>query len=210
MCSSDLAPLGVALGLLLAAALWRWWPIEPATPQVHLRVADAASLPRTAPAPMVAPPSSPQPAEAAPVIAAAQPVPPTIWRQRAPGDDQTPDLADYVNEGERPTTAEAIDRLRSQGVTGGLAAFQPPGTRPPLIGLAVPEDYPLPPGYVRHHQVTDDGQRIEAVLMYSPDQPPLDAQGRPVEVPANRVVPDDAAPPGLARRHIRVPPPRTP
>ena len=52
----------------------------------------------------------------------------------------------------------------------GGRAIPPPGTRPPLVGLAVPEDFALPEGYVRHHQATDDGQRIEAILMFSPDR----------------------------------------
>ena len=65
--------------------------------------------------------------------------------------------------------AEVIDRLHQAGVYGGLGAFSPPGTRPPLVGLAVPEDFVLPEGYVRHYQATDDGQRIEPILMFSPD-----------------------------------------
>ena len=45
----------------------------------------------------------------------------------------------------------------------GMAGLQLLGlvlsyTRTPLVGLAVPPDFPLPEGYVRHHQVTDDGQ----------------------------------------------------
>ena len=136
---------------------------------------------------------------------------PRIPRQRDPGGDQTPDLADYVNPGERPTMAQVIERLRANGVTGGLAAFSPPGTRPPLIGLAVPENYPLPPGYVRHYQATDDGQRIEPILMYSPHVAVVaDAAGRPVIVPEDRVVPPEAAPAGLPIRRIVVPPPAEP
>jgi hypothetical protein len=76
-----------------------------------------------------------------------------------------------VNSGESPTIGEVIDRLHQAGVYGGLGAFSPPGTRPPLVGLAVPEDFVLPEGYVRHHQATDDGQSIEAILMFSPDSP---------------------------------------
>jgi hypothetical protein len=37
-----------------------------------------------------------------------------------------------------------------------------------MVGLAVPEDFVLPEGYVRHHQATDDGQRIEAIRMFAP------------------------------------------
>lgn len=131
-------------------------------------------------------------------------------RVRDPDGDQTPDLADYLNPGERPTMAEVIERLHANGVLSGLGAFQPPGTRPPLIGLAVPEDFELPPGYVRHHQVTDDGQEIEAILMFSPDAQWVDASGRPLELPADRVVPAELAPPGLTIRRIVLPAPRDP
>ncbi|MGQ3095616.1 MAG: hypothetical protein ACT6RP_19345, partial [Roseateles sp.] len=130
-----------------------------------------------------------------------------IPRLRDPGGDQTPDLADYINEGERPTMAEVIQRLHAAGVRTGLGAFNPPGTRPPLIGLAVPEGFELPPGYVRHHQATDDGQRIEPILMFSPDTRTLVIHGRNVTVPADRVVPPELAPPGLPIRRIVVPPP---
>jgi hypothetical protein len=75
------------------------------------------------------------------------------------------------------------------------------------VGLAVPEDFALPPGYVRHHQSTDDGQPIEAMLMFAPDYQPLDANGRPVVVPADRVVPPELAPPGLPIRRITIPAP---
>jgi hypothetical protein len=83
-------------------------------------------------------------------------------------NDPTRDLSSYVPRGAQPSMAEVITRLNEAGVSTGLGAFSPPGTRPPLIGLAVPEDYALPPGYVRHHQATDDGQRIEAILMFAP------------------------------------------
>jgi hypothetical protein len=130
-----------------------------------------------------------------------------IARKREPGDDPTPDISDYINEGERPTMGEVINRLQQAGIEGGLAAFSPPGTRPPLVGLAVPEDYVLPEGYVRHHQATDDGQRIEAILMFAPDRQFLDGAGQPIAIPKDRVVPPELAPPGLPMRRIVVPPP---
>ena len=130
-----------------------------------------------------------------------------IPRLRDPNGDQTPDLADYVNEGERPTMAEVIQRLHSAGVRTGLGAFNPPGTRPPIIGLAVPADFELPPGYVRHHQATDDGQRIEPILMFSPDTQTLVINGRTVALPADRVVTPELAPPGMPIRRIVVPAP---
>jgi len=122
--------------------------------------------------------------------------------------DTSLDLADVVPPGEAPTMNEVIDRLHQAGIRSGLGAFSPPGTSPPLIGLAVPEDFVLPPGYVRHYQATDDGQRIEPILMFSPDFEFFDSVGRPIRIPENRVVPPELAPPGLALRPIEIPPPR--
>lgn len=127
----------------------------------------------------------------------------------APG--ATRDLAEVLQlaPGQRaPAMGEVIARLRAEGIHDGLAAFNPPGTSPPLVGLAVPEDFPLPEGYVRHHQTTDDGQDIEAILMYSPDYDFYDADGRPIPIPPDRVVPPSMAPPGLPLRQVRIPPPR--
>lgn len=142
-------------------------------------------------------------AEPSPAPAVAAPAPPRV---RGADEDQTPDISVFVNPGERPTMAEVIRRLHQAGEYGGLGAFQPPGTRPPLVGLAVPEDFPLPEGYVRHYQATDDGQRIEPILMFSPDRPRLDAQGRPLLGREERVVPPALAPPGLPLRMIVIPP----
>ncbi|SIQ61703.1 hypothetical protein SAMN05421546_1579 [Solilutibacter tolerans] len=123
-----------------------------------------------------------------------------------PGDT-TPDLKDFIPPGQNPGAAEVIARLRAAGINTGIAAFNPPGTSPPLIGIAVPEDFPLPEGFVRHGQATDDGQRIEPILMFSPDYDFYDAKGNPIPVPENRVVPPEYAPPGLKIRMIRIPPP---
>ena len=132
-------------------------------------------------------------------------------KPRAPdGVDPTRDLTSYVARGEKPTVAEVIDRLHQAGVYSGIGAFNPPGTRPAMIGLAVPEDFVLPKGYVRHHQATDDGQRIEAILMFAPDYQPLDANNQPIEVPKNRVVPPELAPAGLPIRRITLPTPIEP
>ncbi|MES2956997.1 MAG: hypothetical protein V4792_02360 [Pseudomonadota bacterium] len=129
---------------------------------------------------------------------------------RDPNGDLTPDIADFVNAGEKPTMREVIERLHQAGVYGGLGAFSPPGTRPPLVGLGVPEDFVLPVGYVRHYQATDDGQRIEPILMFSPDHQFLDAAGQPIAIPKDRVVPPELAPPGLPIRRIVIPVPIEP
>lgn len=213
---SGLAPSRALLLLALAAAvgaplLW-WWgagpdpSTPPATPATTVSTPPAVPGP-TAPAPVaVAASPAVQPVAAGRAVPAA-PAPFSSARPvRDPNGDQTPDLSDLVNPGERPTMAEVIARLHAAGVHGGLGAFQPPGTRPPLIGLAVPDDFVLPEGYMRHHQATDDGQRIEAILMFSPDHRWFDAAGRPVALPADRVVPPELAPPGLPIRRIVLPP----
>lgn len=84
----------------------------------------------------------------------------------------------------------------------GMMLFPAPGTDPIKKGVIVPEDFELPPGYVRHYQVTDDGERLPAILMFSPDHPPLDANGQPMKVPENRIVPPELAPPGLPIRML--------
>lgn len=100
---------------------------------------------------------------------------------------------------------EVIARLHMAGVFSGLGAFSPPGTRPPMLGLAVPDDFILPPGYMSHHQATDDGQRIEAILMFAPDHESFDSALHPTQIPKNRVVPPELAPVGLIPRQIVIP-----
>jgi hypothetical protein len=124
------------------------------------------------------------------------------------GEDPTPDLSDYVLPGEAPEMAQVIEALHARGIRTGLGAFQPPGTSPPLEGLEVPEGFPLPDGYVRHHQATDDGQRIAPILMFGPDIDSIVVRGVRVPVSPNRVVPPDLAPPGMPLRRVRIPPPR--
>ena len=122
-----------------------------------------------------------------------------------PGDDRN-DIAAYFHPGDpEPTGAELITALNEAGVHTGIAAFNPPGTSPPLEGLAVPEDFELPEGYVRHHQATDDGEVIEPILMFAPDFELTDANGQPVDLPDNRVVTAELAPPGLPLRQVRIP-----
>lgn len=205
--SPSLGFLVVAVGMVLGALVW-WWASPTAAdeaapavaaPPVTVPVAAGAAA---VPVAVAANASTPAVRPATPPV-----VTPRIPRTRDPDGDQTPDLSDYINEGERPTMNEVIDRLRQAGVRSGLAAFSPPGTRPPLVGLAVPEDFALPDGYVRHHQATDDGQRIEPVLMFAPDRQFVDAAGQPIAIPKDRVVPPELAPPGMPVRRIKIPAP---
>lgn len=206
--------LAVGAGLPL---LWMWF--APADKPVAVadagqrRAGTASGGPEAAPAEHVGELAQrPAPALPPPAAAAANTLTQVpamqIPRMRDPNGDLTPDIADFINPGEAPTMAEVISRLRAAGVRSGLAAFNAPGTRPPLIGIAVSEDFELPPGYVRHHQVTDDGQRIEPILMFSPDHPLVAAAaGQGAVPPQDRVVPPALVPSGLPIRQIVLPPP---
>lgn len=94
------------------------------------------------------------------------------------------------------------------GDRAGIAAFPAPGTKPVKRGLVVPDDFELPPGYVRHYQSTDDGHQLPAVLMFHPDFELVDVNGDVVPLPADRLVPRDLAPEGLAIQLLDVPEPR--
>lgn len=87
----------------------------------------------------------------------------------------------------------------------GIAVFNPPGTKKIKRGLVVPDDFELPPGYVRHHQVLDDGRELPAVLMFNPDSPPVDENGNPIPVPEDRLVTPENAPPGLPLEYLKLP-----
>ncbi|HEX8698737.1 MAG TPA: hypothetical protein VF815_07865, partial [Myxococcaceae bacterium] len=87
----------------------------------------------------------------------------------------------------------------------GMMLFPAPGTDPLKKGILVPEDFELPPGYVRHYQATDDGERVPAILMFSPDKPPLDANGQPMKVPEDGIVPPEMAPPGMPIQMLKDP-----
>lgn len=104
--------------------------------------------------------------------------------------------------------AGADDAAPSDGPPSGIGLFPPPGTDPVKIGIVVPEDFPLPEGYLRHYQVTDDGQPMPAILMFHPDYELLDEQGRPIPLPEDRVVPPELAPEGLPIELLVPPEPR--
>jgi len=87
--------------------------------------------------------------------------------------------------------------LLKPGEHAGLDVFPPPGTKPVKRGIIVPDAFELPPGYVRHYQTTDDGRRLPPILMFHPDYAGVDASGKPVAIPDDRVVPPEMAPPGL-------------
>lgn len=177
----------LALAALVAGA-WLFWPRPAAVtaPAAEASV-PAQATPRPATVRRDAPDATDEPVE--------------------PASDDPNDLANYFAPGDpEPTGAELIGALHDVGIRTGLGAFDPPGTSPPLEGLAVPDDFELPEGYARHHQYTDEGVAIEPILMFAPDFVLYDAQGRPLPMPADRVVPPGMAPPGLPIRRVRIPP----
>jgi hypothetical protein len=93
-------------------------------------------------------------------------------------------------------------------VPSGIGLFPPPGTDPVRVGIVVPEDFELPEGFVRHYQVTDDGQELEPILLVHPDYELLDAQGNPLPRPEGGVVPPELAPEGMPIETVVVPEPR--
>jgi hypothetical protein len=86
----------------------------------------------------------------------------------------------------------------------GIALFPARGTKPIKRGIVVPDDFDLPPGYVRHFQTTDNGRMLPSILMFHPDYQPLDSDGKPIPLPADRVVPREMAPPGLPIEMLEV------
>ena len=138
------------------------------------------------------------------VASRSQPSTPRPALAASDGSDQ-PDVADhaddqpdvYVNQIEPPP-----------GEKTGIHLFPPPGTKPIKSGIIVPDGFQLPPGYVRHFQATDDGEPVQAILMFHPDHRPLDGDGRPIALPADRVVPPEMAPPGMPIQMLEAPPVR--
>jgi hypothetical protein len=156
-----------------------------------------------------------QPAVNAPALArGAQPadkplraaVPVSEHATRLPPAAQRPAPASAQPE-EPPGNAAAEEApMFGAAVPGeGIAVFPPPGTKPIKRGILVPEDFELPPGYVRHYQATDDGERVPAILMFHPDYHPVDEHGVPITLPEDRVVPPDMAPPGMPIEMLQVP-----
>lgn len=183
--------------VVVAAALVWWWRMpEP------VRGADAVVAHADADRDVAAGPMDGRPSSARATLQAA-----SLQEPQAMPSEDPDDLAAYFQPGDpEPTGAQVIEALQQAGVRTGLGAFNPPGTSPPLLGLAVPEGFELPEGYVRHHQVTDEGVPIEPILMFAPDFTLYDRRGRPIAMPPDRVVPPALAPPGMPLRHIRIPP----
>lgn len=120
--------------------------------------------------------------------------------ENVPGKEYPPDV----------DAAQYIQRLRDMGETEGIAAFPPPGTDPPKVGVVVPDDYAVPEGYERYYQYTDDGKPLEPILLFSPEYEFFDDEGNQIPVPEDRVVPPDQVPSGLPVQMLDPESPRDP
>jgi hypothetical protein len=127
--------------------------------------------------------------------------------ERAPAAAADPPLAAEPAVKARPEllARDVIPALVAAGEKEGIAAFPPPGTEPIKRGIVVPDDFELPPGYARHYQTTDDGERLAAILMFAPNYEFVDEHGAPIALPDDGIVPPEMAPPGLPIRRLRLP-----
>ena len=184
----SIALLAAAVALLCVALLVLFG--RPATPPPSAPEPEAPAAAVAEPMDESAVPTGEAPAATAPV----EPAPPA-----APAE---PAAAEPTPEAEAAPAGESPPMLPS-----GIGLFPPPGTDPIKVGIVVPDDFELPEGYLRHYQVTDDGQELEPILLFHPDYELLDDAGNPVPLPPDRVVPPELAPPGMPIRAVEVPRP---
>jgi hypothetical protein len=132
----------------------------------------------------------------------ARPAPRVVVRPKAART-----MAPPAAESPPPSPAEQAEDEPAGALEGrsGIDVFPAPGTKRIKPGIVVPDEFELPPGYVRHYQATDKGEMLQAILMFHPDYELVDEAGRPVPVPADRVVPPEMAPPGLAVEMLQIP-----
>jgi len=187
-------------------------PMAPRAPEPGRVATDAGASDAVAPRPSrraAAPEPADPHAELKTVTGPAEPREPVVPRRITRAADHSQGVPTPIGQppGDEGIDArDAIPALIAAGETGGITTFPPPGTKPIKRGVVVPDDFPLPEGYVRHYQTTDDGQRLPAILMFHPDYEFVDTHGNPIAVPPDRVVPPQLVPPGLDATHILEPP----
>jgi hypothetical protein len=197
--------IAAALAAVVGIVAARFWGMDGKSPSAQPQVAAAPQE------------------QARPVVATQRPPLATSRRVREPAasngtTSSAARYAEYVRQ-RQSTTPEnertpkeieeliqaMIDAARASGDATGVAAFPPHGTDRIKVGLVVPDDYALPQGFVRYHQVTDDGRRIEPILAFSPDYDFVDSNGQPVPLPDDGVVPPEMAPADMPQRTLEVP-----
>src|SRR5262249_58424045 len=148
---------------------------------VGLRLSPADRAAREAPPPpdVVARNQPPEPSREAPA-AADVPAPPVVPAASHPGPPATTTSAHSVRRSpaaapEPPEKEDEPYTIGDPKERTGMRVFPPPGTKPIKRGIVVPDEFDLPPGYVRHYQATDDCERLPSLLMFSPDYDRVDA-----------------------------------
>lgn len=149
----------------------------------------------SSPAPV---PTTPEPVQLAQSAPAPSPTPSRSAPKAAPRPQSAP------AQPSEPAPQQAPEEAPPSGPAEGINLYRP-GTDPLKQGIVVPEDFELPPGYVRHYQSTDNGERVKPILMFHPDYKPVDSKGQPVELPASRVVPPELAPAGMPIEILELP-----
>lgn len=198
-------PRLAALAVLLAGLVFAAWilglgfPVrspDEANPSARSATGQspeqAADLPRRPAVIRPARPTAPSEEEPSPV---ATPRPESAPGTRAAGTPAS----------QRAASAPAPEDGETGEVPSGLGLFPAPGTNPPKSGMVVPDDFELPPGYMRHHQFTDDGKPLPAILMFHPDAEVFDREGNPIPRPEDGVVPPELVPDGMPLERLEVP-----
>ncbi|WP_281333535.1 hypothetical protein [Polyangium sp. 6x1] len=196
----------IALGLVAAGILaflsWQWRAEAPAEVASGATAKPGQTMEARAPARPKGAPTLRLAARSAPAVEIAP-------HARAIGaEEPDPDGEDFPDE-PSPSEEAAEDGAGSAAGAAksktGIHAFPAPGTKRIKQGLVVPDDFPLPPGYVRHYQATDKGRMLEPILLYHPDYELVDENGKVIPIPPDRVVPPDMAPEGLPLATLDVP-----
>jgi hypothetical protein len=147
-----------------------------------------------------APPAPPEETAAPPVAAP----PPVSSRRAEPADTEIAPEPEPIPDAEEEAAAPYVPQAVPYEGPTGMMHFPPLGTKPVRVGVVVPEDFELPEGFVRHHQFSDDGEPLPAILMVHPDYQLLDDEGRPVTTKGG-VVPPEYAPEGLPIELLELP-----
>jgi hypothetical protein len=162
------------------------------------RTSDAPPPPAPTPPPRVAAAAPPKP-ESKDVVA------PPVRRNVRPVTRAPQATAGAPPATEPPAHEDAPVGFGPPGQKTGIALFPPRDTKPIKIGIVVPDDYEVPEGYVRHYQAGDDGEMLPAILMFHPDYEWIDEAGHRIELPPDRIVPPELAPPNLPIHMLEVP-----
>lgn len=196
--------MGIVAAGIVAFLSWQWRDRAPAEGAAGVAAKPgqtaevlAPARPKGAPTLRVAVRSSPD-ANLAPnarALGAAEPGGNEVSPDE-PSDDDDP--AAEGEEGALPAGGAPREKT-------GIHAFPAPGTKRIKQGLVVPDDFELPPGYMRHYQATDKGRMLEPILLYHPDYELVDESGKVIPLPPDRVVPPDMAPEGLPLATLEVP-----